>query len=241
VANLVIHERRESYAPSGVPRSWAVSLTLEQTNAVTLHAPANNKVVILELDTGYEVIYDGADIVYGNHPVGNVVIERYSMGARQQTHELALPPFQAGMTSTPANDVIDFQLFAGGSALHKNVYSTTRNGHSVIADARYEKTMTQVPNLDQTIVDLLATPKGYMPTGRYEVPAQLGNLALDVYPEGVVIAHYNSATARLLPSWNVQKAFAGTAAGTAIGFIPGTKQLSGSNVNLFLTAAHRTK
>ncbi|HTL35808.1 MAG TPA: hypothetical protein VL326_21910 [Kofleriaceae bacterium] len=241
VTNLVIHERRQVYA--GTQQQWNVSLSLDQTNAVTLHSQANNKVLAIALDTGDETIFDQPDIVYGDHPVGSVVIERYSMtGDRQETHQLALPPFQAGIVSTPATKVIDYRLFVGTTELKKNVYSTTQQGYYWVVDARYEKTMQVIPGIDQSLVDAVATPKSPLPTGRYEVPTANGNVAVDLYPEGVVVAHYNTVTMQLMPAPANQLGLGNSnVGGTSCWFFPASKQLQCGGINTILSAAQRTK
>lgn len=242
VNNLVIHENRTAYMYGGPMRSWTVALTLDQTNAVTLHSQANNKVLVVELDSGNETVFSEPDIVYGNHPVGNVVIERYDMmGARQETHQVALPPFQAGQTSTPINGVIDYRLFVGSTELKKNVYSTVQSGYNWVVDARYEKTTQIVPGINQQYIDALATPKSTLPTGRYEVATTQGNAALDLYPEGVAVGHWNSQTSRLVPYWNNYQSLYAPVANLSCVFTPANNTFTCGGVTVQLTAANRTK
>ena len=45
---------------------------------MTLHTPPDSTLVVLELDSGNETVFEDSDVAYTEHPVGNVVIERAS-------------------------------------------------------------------------------------------------------------------------------------------------------------------
>ena len=243
-ANVTIRESRISKLQYNynAPADWTVGLAVEQESSMTLHAPADSKLVVLELDTGNETVFADSDVAYVQHPVGNVVIERYTLGERKETHEVALPPFE-GTVSKPADDFIDYRLFAGTTELHKNVYQTgitDSYNRAAYAYSRYETTANEPTDTDRTIVDLLATPKSSLPPSRYEIAGSPSNIAIDIYPQRVVIAHYAGHTARLLPYWTNDRVFYGEP-GIGVTFNPNTNALASPVADATLTAAQRTK
>jgi hypothetical protein len=239
-SDVVLHEQRTLYNGN---TNWNVNLTLEQTLNATLHAPANSKVLLLQVDGSGDTVYDAPDVVFGPDQSGTVVVERFEMGVRKEAHALKLPDFKPGMLTTDLAGVIDFTLETGGTKLEKNAYNLSQSGSWQYLDSRYETTLNPNPAIAQSTIDQFKTVKSPLATGRYEIQTQYGLLALDLYPEGVVIAHMNAATARLRPTGSgyEQIAQSNSVGGYAVVFFPARNQITVANQTLTITTAQRTK
>jgi hypothetical protein len=240
-SDIALKERRQIYYDN--LSLWGVTMTLEQTLGATLHAPANAKLILLQLDTGEEIIYSGADVVFGEHPVGNVVLERYDMGARKETHSIALPAFKPGVHSTGLNNVIDCKLVtANNTPLLKNAVAYSTANHYQFLDSVFAPTMNVNASIPQSTIDNLATQKSSLPSGRYELQTQVGLLAVDLYPEGVVMVHLNAQTAKLYPgSSGPLRMLTAPVSNVSVRFVPSANQITVGNQTFTLDVTQRTK
>jgi hypothetical protein len=224
--------------------NWSARLQLDLTLGAIVQAPSGDQIVIVELDSGDEVVLAGGGANLGHIPAGDLVLERYSQGQRQSTHDVAFPPFAIGTTSTDLSQYLDYKLVTANQAqLVRNPVSIMNSSNSDGAVFHHELTPTSNTTVPSYIVDEVSTPKSALPTGRYEVQTNSGVLAIDLFPEGAVIARVNGVDpVHLAPSiTSGAKALAGNTGGLDIAFVPSTNRLEWSGGSVTLTSAQRTK
>jgi hypothetical protein len=179
--DVAIRERRYMNG-----NSWNAQLTLESDAGAKLTTPAPGKIVAVELGTGAEyLIEDGA---IGSPQSTSLIIERYDNGARQEAHNLALPPIDTRHNTQGMQAFVDYTLeLANNTALIKYPVATPA-GTTTIVDFEYGVTAMPNPLVDLNRVAAVATPPITIPTGRYSIDlAGFGKVAMDVYPGSVVM------------------------------------------------------
>lgn len=244
-ADVVLGETRSIQSSSyyGLT-NWIGRLQLDLTLGAIVQAPSGDKVVILELDSADEVVLEGGGANLGHIPAGDLVLERYSQGQRQSTHDVAFPPFAIGTTSTDLSQYLDYKLVtANQMQLVRNPVSLMGSSNTDGVVFHHELTPTTNTMVPTYIIDEVSTPKSSLPTGRYEVQTNNGVLAIDLFPEGAVMARLNGVDpVHLAPHITGNaKSLAGRTGGLDVAFVPSTNRLEWSGGSFTLTPAQRTK
>lgn len=252
-SEIAIAESRNISWGGGAWPSLSVSTSMRvvATSSGTLAAPPGSKLVMLSLGDGSEQVFEGAESQLASLAVGDYVLERYTMGARQETFHLALPGFTMGEKREDATRFLDYVLVTpAGATLVKNAVATSNgNGSSNNAEFRHELTATVYPGVDAGTAAAVATPWTSLPNGRYEVLMENTKVILDLYPQRVAIATVSGGSGRLqMRSVNTQTPYTGlfgTANGYNVQFSPSTNEVivwfGNRTPRAILTPAHRTR
>jgi hypothetical protein len=229
----------------------STSMRVVATSSGAFSAPAGSKAILISLADGNEQVFEASQPQLASLAVGDYVLERYAMGARQETFHLALPGFTQGEKREDATRFLDYVLVTpGGATLVKNAVSTGNGGgNNHGAEFRHELAAHVYPGVDAGSVAAVATPWTALPSGRYETTFGSIKVLLDLYPQRVAVATISGLSGRLqmrgVNTQNPYTGFFGTAAGYNLQFSPNTNELiiwlGNQTPRVTLTPAHRTR
>ncbi len=193
-ADVAIRERRQ------LGNGWNAQLGLETDVTATVTSPTGSKLVGIDLGSGAEFLIEDGRI--DSSTGTQLIIERYVSGARQEAHDLVVPPINAGHKRVDMLNLVDYTLVTPNNTPLVKYPVASPMGNVTIVDFEYGITANPNPLVDQSAVTAVATPALTIPSGRYVVALpNLGNVQMDVYPGGVIFI----SGAKAMPAWSTDK------------------------------------
>jgi hypothetical protein len=227
---------KESRSLNTAMHQWSGSMEMSISRSTYLKDYPH--VIAIDLDTREETALNGNNSLTVG---GNMVLERYA-GHEAVERILINAPRLPATETIPLDEYLDYDIVqrpgvAAPREVHIGVYA---DGAFAVTFERdpYGAFGTTYIGTDAEGVKAVDTPLSSLGGGHYKIAA---DVAVDLYPTGLVVAHHGGEAKRLTFAMNGSaKVLTGSAGGMPFIFNPATNQLTYGTSSKTLTASMRT-